>query len=183
MDCKKYYPQELVYEMMIPGNLLKKVDELKAIHKMIDLAKDSGLLTRQEIVSMMPPALCDIQSHHSVLDMCAAPGSKTAQVLEMIMNDHSNILGKPNTELPKGFVVANDADHKRAYLLTHQINRFNTSNIAVTNHNAQDFPSHYDIATKERVMFDRILCDVPCSSDAAIRKLPNKWVTWGTKES
>lgn len=78
MDCKQFYPQELVYEMMIPGNLLKKIDELKAIHKIIDLAKDSGLITRQEIVSMMPPVLCDIKSHHSVLDMCAAPGSKTA---------------------------------------------------------------------------------------------------------
>lgn len=27
------------------------------------------------------------------------------------------------------------------------------------------------------------MCDVPCSSDAAIRKLPQKWVCWGTKES
>jgi len=76
--CKPYYPQQLVYEMMIPGNLFKKVEGLKAIHKMIDLAKDSGLITRQEIVSMMPPILCDIKSSHSVFDMCAAPGSKTA---------------------------------------------------------------------------------------------------------
>ena len=59
---------------------------------------------------MMPPLLCDIQSHHSVFDMCAAPGSKTAQVIEML---HSG------SEKSKGYVVANDADHKRAYLLTH----------------------------------------------------------------
>jgi 16S rRNA methyltransferase RsmB/F len=32
-------------------------------------------------------------------------------------------------------------------------------------------------------LFDRVLCDVPCSSDAAIRKLPHKWSTWGTRES
>lgn len=68
--------------------------------------------------------------------MCAAPGSKTAQILEMIMNDHMTIQKKNNLVLPKGFVVANDADHKRAFLLTHQINRFNTSNIVVTNHMA-----------------------------------------------
>jgi len=117
------------------------MEGLKKIHKMIDLAKDSGLLTRQELVSMMPPILCDIKADHSVLDMCAAPGSKTAQVLELIMNDHMNQNKKSNSELPKGFVIANDADHKRAYLLTHQINRFNTSNIAVTNHNAQEYPS------------------------------------------
>jgi len=72
--------------------------------------------------------------------MCAAPGSKTAQVLELIMNDHLNTQHKSNQTLPQGFVVANDADHKRAFLLTHQINRFNTSNIVVTNHNAQEYP-------------------------------------------
>jgi len=98
MDCKQFYPQELVYEMMIPGTLLKKVEGLKKIHKMIDLSKDSGLITRQEIVSMMPPILNDIQSHHSVLDMCAAPGSKTAQVLELIMNDHLNVKKLSNLE-------------------------------------------------------------------------------------
>ena len=64
--------------MMIPNVLLKKVEGLKNVHKLIDTAKDAGLLTRQEIVSMMPPILCDIQSYHSVFDMCAAPGSKTA---------------------------------------------------------------------------------------------------------
>ena len=67
----------------------------------------------------MPPILCEIKADHSVLDMCAAPGSKTAQVLELIMNDHMNINKRSNLELPKGFVIANDADHKRAYLLTH----------------------------------------------------------------
>jgi len=85
---------------------------------------------------MMPPILCDIKSHHSVFDMCAAPGSKTAQVLELIMSDHFNAKKRCNLEPCKGFVVANDADHKRAYLLTHQINRFNTANIMITNHNA-----------------------------------------------
>jgi 16S rRNA C967 or C1407 C5-methylase (RsmB/RsmF family) len=32
-------------------------------------------------------------------------------------------------------------------------------------------------------LFDRILCDVPCSSDAAIRKIPQKWHRWTTKDS
>lgn len=119
MDCKGYYPGDLVYELMMPANLLKKIDGMKQIHKLIDSAKDAGVLTRQEIVSMMPPILTDIQSHHSVFDMCAAPGSKTAQCLELIMNDHLHIQNKSNKNFSKGFVVANDADHKRAYLLTH----------------------------------------------------------------
>ena len=32
-----------------------------------------------------------------------------------------------NTQQPKGFIVANDADAKRAFMLTHQMNRLNTS--------------------------------------------------------
>jgi tRNA (cytosine34-C5)-methyltransferase len=33
-----------------------------------------------------------------------------------------------------------------------------------------------------RVRYDRIVCDVPCSSDAAIRKIPQKWAKWSTKD-
>jgi multisite-specific tRNA:(cytosine-C5)-methyltransferase len=47
-----------------------------------------------------------------------------------------NTLGRPNTEIPSGFVVANDADAKRAFMLTHQMNRLNTGNIVITNHQA-----------------------------------------------
>ena len=102
----------------------------------MDEAKDAGIITRQEIVSMMPPMLCDIKAHHSVFDMCAAPGSKTSQALELIVNSHIRTEKLSNSGIPTGFVLANDADHKRAYLLTHQMNRFNTLNVVVSNHNA-----------------------------------------------
>jgi 16S rRNA C967 or C1407 C5-methylase (RsmB/RsmF family) len=36
---------------------------------------------------MIPPLLMDIQPHQWVLDMCAAPGSKTAQIIEAV---HAN---------------------------------------------------------------------------------------------
>ena len=114
---------------------------------------------------MLPPLLADIQSNHSVFDMCAAPGSKTAQVLEFIRTRGD----------PRGFVLANDADSKRAYLLTHQMNRLNTANLGIINHFAQDYPGDFK--------FDRVLCDVPCSSDAAIRKLPQLWARWSLKET
>jgi multisite-specific tRNA:(cytosine-C5)-methyltransferase len=31
---------------------------------------------------MIPPLFLDVQPHHLVLDACAAPGSKTAQIIE-----------------------------------------------------------------------------------------------------
>ena len=85
MDCKKYYPLECVFEMMIPKEMLKKNLGLKSIHQLVMQLADSGLITRQEIVSMLPPLLLDVHADHSVFDMCAAPGSKTAQILELMM--------------------------------------------------------------------------------------------------
>ena len=35
---------------------------------------------------------------------------------------------------------------------------------------------------EHRLLFDRVLCDVPCSSDAAMRKIPAKWDPWSPKE-
>ena len=84
MDVKSFYPHDVLFEMMIPRELLKKNVGLKKIHKLVMLMADSGLITRQEIVSMMPPILLDVKADHSILDMCAAPGSKTAQLLELI---------------------------------------------------------------------------------------------------
>lgn len=78
MDCKSYYPDNLVFEIDIQKELLKKNLGLQKIKTLIQESNESGLLTRQEIVSMLPPLLCDIKAHHSVFDMCAAPGSKTA---------------------------------------------------------------------------------------------------------
>ena len=38
-------------------------------------ATDAGLISRQELVSMIPPLLLDVQSTDIVFDMCAAPGN------------------------------------------------------------------------------------------------------------
>ena len=75
-------------------------------------------------------------SHAKVLDMCAAPGSKTQQLLEAL---HSG-RGDEGTPLPLGFVVANDADHKRCNLLTHQTKRVCSPCLLVTNHAGEQFP-------------------------------------------
>ena len=34
---------------------------------------------------MLPPLLLGVEAEHSVFDMCAAPGSKTAQIFELMM--------------------------------------------------------------------------------------------------
>lgn len=70
-----------------------------------------------------------------VLDMCAAPGSKTAQVMEML---HGRV-----STIPEGVVVANDLDNRRCYMLVHQAKRLHSTCCLVTNHDAAAMPNIY----------------------------------------
>ena len=43
---------------------------------------------------MIPPLLLGVEPGHKVLDMCAAPGSKTVQLIEALHSTDSPIPGK-----------------------------------------------------------------------------------------
>lgn len=119
---------------------------------------------------MIPPLVMDVQPSHVVLDMCAAPGSKAAQLLEMIhVGEEARVrktlrsfaqedgldLGKKTQEEAEadldadptdsgratGLLIANDADYKRGHMLVHQLKRLSSPNLIVTNHDATQFPS------------------------------------------
>jgi 16S rRNA C967 or C1407 C5-methylase (RsmB/RsmF family) len=108
---------------------------------------------------------------------------------------------------PSGFVVANDADAQRCNLLTHQTKRMCSPCLMVTNHNGEQFPritglqpapgsaaaaaaaaeaaaagsaaqQQQQQGDGEVMLFDRILCDVPCSGDGTMRKAPDIWRRW-----
>ena len=84
-----------------------------------------------------------------------------------------------------GCVIANDADYSRSQMLIHQINRAGTAGVAIINHSGQFLPELYYDKTnhvKNKFQFDKILCDVPCSGDGAIRKIPIKWAKWHTSD-
>jgi len=67
--------QNIIYHMNIAKRELKKTDSLTKCHKFINSSCDSGLISRQEAVSMIPPILMQVKPGHKVLDMCAAPGN------------------------------------------------------------------------------------------------------------
>ena len=75
----------------------------------------------------------------------------------------------------KGFVIANDTDMKRAYMLTHQARRLNSPSLLVINNDARFLPNLRVDADKRNMKFDRILCDVPCSGDGTFRKNLGLW--------
>ncbi|QNP98833.1 YALIA101S05e07140g1_1 [Yarrowia lipolytica] len=173
----KFYPNNHGWQFNVRKTVVRKQKLFSRFHRFLVLETTAGNISRQEAVSMIPPILLDVQPSDAVLDMCAAPGSKTAQLIEAV---HAG--GDLN---PSGFVIANDSDYKRSHMLIHQVQRLNSPNLIVTNHDAQMYPK-VAIAAKgvdgaksnEYLKFDRILCDVPCSGDATMRKNVNVWPDW-----
>lgn len=63
---------------------------LSELHQLLISETSTGVISRQEAVSMVPPLLLDIQPHHYVLDACASPGSKTMQIVELMHETTNN---------------------------------------------------------------------------------------------
>ncbi|KAK9517428.1 hypothetical protein VZT92_014945 [Zoarces viviparus] len=173
-----WYPDEQAWHTNMSRKIIRKSPLLEKFHQFLVSETESGNISRQEAVSMIPPLLLKIESHHKILDMCAAPGSKTAQLIEML---HSDM----DVPFPEGFVIANDVDNKRCYLLVHQAKRLNSPCIMVVNHDASCIPTlRIDLGGKKDTLFyDRILCDVPCSGDGTLRKNIDVWKKWTTSNS
>ncbi|KAJ6917002.1 hypothetical protein NC652_019411 [Populus alba x Populus x berolinensis] len=179
-----WYPDNLAWHSNFSRMQLRKNQTLERFHEFLKLENEIGNITRQEAVSMVPPLFLDVRPDHFVFDMCAAPGSKTFQLLEIIYQSTKS------GSLPDGMVMANDLDVQRCNLLIHQTKRMCTANLIVTNNEAQHFPgcradkngskaSEMEIEPQiSQLLFDRVLCDVPCSGDGTLRKAPDMWRKW-----
>ncbi|KAF1997342.1 cytosine-5--methyltransferase NCL1 [Amniculicola lignicola CBS 123094] len=194
------FPDELVWDMKTHKKIIRRHKPFAEFQKFLVAETTSGNISRQEVVSMIPPHFLDVRPGMVVLDMCAAPGSKTAQLAEMIhgdeeervqkaaRNDTSAIEGDYSDDgRSTGLLIANDSDYKRAGMLVHQVKRLNFPNLIVTQHDASIFPSiELPSAEDEKnqyLKFDRVLADVPCSGDGTARKNPNVWQKWTPKDA
>ncbi|KAF2449344.1 S-adenosyl-L-methionine-dependent methyltransferase [Karstenula rhodostoma CBS 690.94] len=195
------FPDELVWDMKTHKKVIRRYAPFAEFQKFLVAETTSGNISRQEVVSMIPPHFLDVKPGMVVLDMCAAPGSKTAQLAEMIHGDEEERVARaarnenPNVDgegdysddgRSTGLLIANDTDYKRAGMLTHQVKRLNFPNLIVTNHDASIFPSvelsPLPSGKKQYLKYDRILADVPCSGDGTARKNPNVWSKWTPKD-
>lgn len=148
---------------------------VKAFHSCLLEHTEIGTIDRQEAVSMLPVLFLDVQPAQRVLDMCASPGSKTTQVIDFLLS------ASPETNALNGMVIANDLDKKRAYMLVHRLTRNTLRNAVVTCGAGDLFPGLYDKASgalQPTNVFDRVLCDVPCSGDGTLRKNQALWKEW-----
>lgn len=165
-----WYPDELAWWMTTPKNVVRKFPPFSAFQKFLVSETTVGNISRQEVVSMIPPCLMDLRPGMVVLDMCAAPGSKSAQLLEMLHHGEEARVRKVLRKFAKedgldlgdetqeeieadleadpsdngratGLLIANDSDYKRGHMLVHQLKRLSSPNLIVTNHDATQFPS------------------------------------------
>lgn len=118
----------------------------------------TGRLYIQEASSMVPPAVLDPQPGERVLDLAAAPGSKTTQLAAMMDN--------------QGLLVANDSSATRIKALTANLERIGTLNTVVTN------VSGHRLGRLVSAYFDKVLLDAPCTAEGTIAKNPELTARW-----
>ena len=106
-----------------------------------------GYFYIQEAASLIPPPVLNPDKNDIILDMAAAPGSKTTQLASLMENN--------------GLIIANDIKYDRLKSLYINLQRCGVLNTIITLH---DFTKVNDFK------FDKILLDAPCSGTGAIRK-------------
>jgi 16S rRNA (cytosine1407-C5)-methyltransferase len=102
----------------------------------------------QDLSSILSVYILNSQENESVLDLAAAPGSKTTLISSLTNN--------------KAHITANDIDKKRISRLNNVLNQFGSKNVEVTNKDGKVlgkiYPNH----------FDKVLLDAPCSGEGRI---------------
>lgn len=116
-----------------------------------------GYFYTQEAASMIPPVVLDPRPGELVLDMAAAPGSKTTQIAQYMVNE--------------GILIANDYTADRMKPLGINLQRCGVSNAIITKMYGQQFK-------RAGLQFDRILVDAPCSGTGTIRKSLKTLIMW-----
>jgi NOL1/NOP2/sun family putative RNA methylase len=111
-----------------------------------------GYVHPQAFTSCLPAMALAPGKDAFVLDLCAAPGGKTAQLAELMNNT--------------GLIVANELHPGRLIPLGHTLDRLGAMNAVVTGYQAQEFPL--------RQTFDCVLADVPCSSEGSFRRVKDR---------
>lgn len=104
-----------------------------------------GAIYVQSLASMLPPLLLDPQPGESVLDLTAAPGSKTTQIACLMQG--------------RGRILANDNNRVRFYKLRANVAHQGAENVECTMQFGETVGKRYPGA------FDRVLVDAPCSAE------------------
>ena len=106
---------------------------------------DEGKIYLQSLSSMVPPLVLNPKPNEKVLDLTAAPGSKTTQMAAMMQN--------------KGYILANELDTLRCERLKYNVEKQGARIIEVNNGRGEVIGKKYES------YFDKVLLDAPCSGE------------------
>lgn len=125
----------------------------------------SGLFYIQEASSMLPVAalFADDNAPERVMDVAAAPGSKTTQIAARMGN--------------RGAILANEFSASRVKVLHANISRCGIHNVGLTHFDGRVFGAALPEA------FDAILLDAPCSGEGVVRKDPDALKNWSVESN
>ena len=118
----------------------------------------------QEISSMLSGVALKPSPGELVLDLCAAPGSKSTQLVSYMENE--------------GTLIANDVKMDRVIILASNLERCGASNTIITRNDGVQFCERME---KTNMKFDKILLDVPCSGEGTLRSSAKTFLMWNPK--
>ena len=122
----------------------------------------AGLFYIQEPSAMLPVELLNVKRGERVLDICAAPGGKSAQIAGKLRGT--------------GLLVSNDPSASRSRALVRNLELAGVTNAVVLNEEprrlAERFPCY----------FDKILADAPCSGEGMFRRDPAAAKGWNANK-
>lgn len=122
-----------------------------------------GLVTVQDESGQMVAEIMDPKENCSILDMCAAPGSKTFHMASKINN--------------KGKIIAIDLYEHRIQLLKNQIKRLGATSVIPVCYDSTKLLEKY-----QEESFDYVLLDAPCSGYGVVRRKPDLLVNIDQKD-
>ncbi|EKD67059.1 MAG: hypothetical protein ACD_48C00618G0001 [uncultured bacterium] len=153
--------QQILYEpsTISPISFIIKSDK----RKLIDLdAYTDGLFYIQSLSSMLPVIALDPKPNEKILDIAAAPGSKTTQIAALMNNT--------------GQIVANDNSRIRGYKLQANLKTQGVTNTIIVISAGQTLWQQYP------EYFDRTLVDAPCSMEGTFTTTnPKTYEHWKVK--
>ena len=122
----------------------------------------AGRLFMQSLSSMAAAVALEVEPGHHVLDLCAAPGGKTA------------MLGL--NQCGRGVLLANDRSRNRLASLRSVLDQHGISHAELQNRTGESYGGSH------RGCFDRVLVDAPCSGEAMLRQGDTAGCTaWSTR--
>jgi NOL1/NOP2/sun family putative RNA methylase len=117
-----------------------------------------GLVYAQDAASMVPPLLLAPAPGETVLDLTAAPGSKTTQLAAMMDN--------------RGLLIANDFSRGRVRGLIGNVDRAGCLNVCVCRMDG------IKLARELEGSCDRVLVDAPCTCEGIMRRTASILDRW-----